>query len=206
MEMLRKNRDVSRMAKCKACFAQLPGRRSNAPKHMWKQSMYKGTVCKSALPPSKFDTAKLQQWEHSDTLYLAQCGSCESVTEPKAQLMTCNLCFETKPADAFSPARQRHRDSKTRRCKDCDFPPCSSCGIIPTLPKQTPYMCPVCLFPPLCVRSGETAVDAKSRHGEADVAMRCLQRREGAASSVRVKLQITTHLFAVSVRMFTYGM
>ena len=61
-------------------------------------------------------------------------------------------------------------------------------------------------LPTLCVRSGETAVDAKSRHGEADVAMRCLPRREGAASSVEVKLQITIHLFAVSVRMLTYCM
>ena len=146
--MWRRNRNITKYAKCNPCYATLPGRRSNAPKHTWKHSLYKCTVCKSALPPSKFDTAKLKEWEQGDTLYLAQCGSCDTVVETKAQVMTCNLCFQTKPADAFSPARQRSRDSKTRRCKDCDFPPCSSCGIIPTLPKQTPYMCPVCLFPP----------------------------------------------------------
>ena len=148
MEMWRRNRDISKKAKRNACFAKMPDRRSNAPKQTWKQSLYKCSVCNSALLASKFDTAKLMQWEESSTLYLAQCGSCDSDMKTNAQTMTCNLCFETKPADAFSPARQRHRDSKTRRCKDCDFPPCSSCGTIPTLPKQTPYMCPVCLFPP----------------------------------------------------------
>ena len=126
----------------------MPGRRSNAPKETWKQSLYKCSVCNSALPASKFDTAKLKQWEESCTLYFAQCGSCVSDMKTNAQTMTCNLCFQMKPADAFSATRQRTRDSKTRRCKDCDFPPCSSCGTIPTRPKQTPYMCPVCLFLP----------------------------------------------------------
>ena len=54
--------------------------------------------------------------------------------------------------------------------------------------------------PSLCVRSAETPVDPKSRHDEADVAMRSLptvdveRRREGAASSVEVNLQITKDL------------
>ena len=148
MEMWRRNRNITKYAKCNACYAKLPDRRSNAPKHTWKQSLYKCNVCNSALPASKFDTAKLKEWEQSATLYLAQCGNCETDMKMNRQIMTCNLCVDTKPADAFSPARQRHRDSKTRRCKDCDFPACSSCGIIPTLPKQTPYMCPACLFPP----------------------------------------------------------
>ena len=148
MEMWRRNRDLSKKAKCNACFAKMPDRRSNAPKHTWKQSLYKCSVCNSALPACKFDTGKLKQWEDTLTLYLAQCGTCDTDMKTNAQTMTCNLCFETKPAHAFSPTRQRARDYTTRRCKDCDFPPCSSCGTIPTLPKQTPYMCPACLWPP----------------------------------------------------------
>ena len=148
MEMWRRNRDISKKAKCKSCYAKLPERRSNAPKHTWKQSLYKCSVCNSALPAFKFDTGKLKQWEDTSTLYLARCGNCDTDMKTNAQTMTCNLCLQRKPADAFSPSRQRARASQTRRCKACDFPPCSSCGCIPTLPKETPYMCPGCLFPP----------------------------------------------------------
>ena len=148
MDMWRRNRNITKYATCNACYAKLPGRRSNAPKHKWKQSLYKCTVCKSALPASKFDTRKLQEWEESCILYLAECGNCDSDMTSNAQTMTCNLCFETKPADAFSLTRRRARDHGTRRCKECNFPPCSSCGTIPTMSKQTPYMCPLCLFPP----------------------------------------------------------
>ena len=148
LSVWKRNRNVTRCAKCKKCFVKMPGRRSPARKQTWKQALYKCSVCKSALLPSKFHTEQLKQWEDTSTLYLARCGSCGTEMNTTAQTLSCNLCFATKPADAFSPARRRHRDSKTHRCKDCDFPQCSSCGSIPTMPKQTPYMCPVCLFPP----------------------------------------------------------
>ena len=146
--MWRKNRDITKQAKCNACYAKLPDRRSNAQKQTWKQSLYKCSDCNSELPAYKFDTTKLKQWEESSTLYLAQCGSCDSDMKTNAKEMKCNLCGATKPSHAFSPARQRARNYATRRCKDCDFPACSSCGAIPTQPKQKPYMCPVCQFPP----------------------------------------------------------
>ena len=148
MEMWKKNRVISRMATCKSCYAKRPERRHHTPPQSWKQSLYKCSVCQSALPPFKFHTGKLKQCEDTSTLYLARCGNCDTDMHANAQTMRCNLCLQMKPADSFSPARQRHRDHHTRRCKACDFPPCSSCGCIPTLPKQTPYMCPVCLFPP----------------------------------------------------------
>ena len=146
--MLRKNKVITKQAKCNACWAKLPDRRSNAQKQTWKQILYKCSDCNSELLANKFDTTKLKQWEDSATLYLAQCGNCDRDMKNIAQAMKCNLCGATKPSHAFSPARQRARDYSTRRCRDCDFPACSSCGTIPTQPKQKPYMCPVCLFPP----------------------------------------------------------
>ena len=146
--MWRLKRHITKLAKCNACWAKLPQGVRNAKKQTWKQSLYKCSDCNSELPAHKFDTTKLKQWDESSTLYLAQCGSCDSDMKTNAKTMTCNLCFETKPSHAFSPTRQRARDYTTRRCKDCDFPQCSSCGAIPTQPKQKPYMCPVCQFPP----------------------------------------------------------
>ena len=52
--------DISKKAKCNACSAKMPDRRSNAPKQTWKQSLYKCSVCNSALPASKFDTPKVE--------------------------------------------------------------------------------------------------------------------------------------------------
>ena len=134
--------------KCNACSAKLPERVRNAQKETWKQSLYKCNDCNSELLAHKFDTTKLRQWEDSSTLYLAKCGNCDSDMKNNAKAMKCNLCGATKPSHAFSSARQRARDYSTWRCKDCDFPACSSCGAIPTQPKQKPYMCPVCQFPP----------------------------------------------------------
>ena len=140
VSMWRKNRDITKQAKCNVCYAKLPDRRSNAQKERWKQSLYKCSDCNSELRAHKFDTTKLKQWDESSTLYLVRCGSCDSDMKTNAQTMTCNLCGVTKPSHAFSPARQRARDYSTRRCKDCDFPACSSCGTIPTQPKQKPYV------------------------------------------------------------------
>ena len=142
-----RNRDISKRAKCMACVAKEPTRRST-PKQTWKQIAYTCSICETAFPASKFDTRKLKQWEESAMLYLARCGSCDSDSERNAQAMKCNLCGLTKPGHAFSATRQRSRDYSTRRCKECDFPKCSSCGTIPTLPKQKPYTCLLCQFPP----------------------------------------------------------
>ena len=135
-------------AKCNACWAKLPERFRNAQKDTWKQSLYKCSDCNSELPAHKFDRTKLRQWEETSTLYLAKCGNCDADMKKNAKAMNCNLCGFAKPAQAFSPARQRSRYHSTWRCSDCDFPPCVSCGALPTQPKQKPYMCPVCLFPP----------------------------------------------------------
>ena len=148
LNMWKINRDVGRKATCKACSAKRPERVRNSQKETWKQSVYKCSVCESELPAHKFDTSVLKVLEETCTLYFAKCGSCDSDMKTKTAEMTCNLCRLTKPASSFSPARQRARNYATRRCKACDFPPCCSCGTIPTQPKQKPYMCPVCLFPP----------------------------------------------------------
>ena len=96
-----------------------------------------------------FDTSVLKVLEETCTLYLAKCGNCHSNNKNIASAeMTCNLCRLTKPASSFSPARQRARNYATRRCKACDFPPCCSCGTVPTQPKQAPYMCFLCRWPP----------------------------------------------------------
>ena len=167
LNVWKRNKTMREYARCNACFARLldrrsnapkqtwkqsfakmPDRHSNAPKQSWKQSVLKCSVCNSALLPSRFHTGKLKQWEDSATLHLARCESCGTDMNTTTRTLACNLCLETKPADAFSPARQRHRDPHRRRCKKCDFPPCFSCGSMPTLPKQTPYMCPACLWLP----------------------------------------------------------
>ena len=174
MEMWRRNRNITKCAACNACSAKMPDRRSNAPKQTWKQSLYKCSVCNSALPASKFDTTKLKQWEDSSTLYLARCGSCDSDMKTNAQTMTCNLCFETKPSHAFSPARQRARDYTTRRCKDCDFPPVLLVRHHSDADEADTIYVSCLSIPSLCVRSPETSVYPESRDGEADLAMRSL--------------------------------
>ena len=146
--MWRKNRDITKKAKCKACSAKLPERVRNAQKDTWKQSLYKCSDCNSLRPAHMFDTTKLRRWEETATLYLAKCGGCDSDMKTNEKEMKCNLCGVTKPASSFSPARQRARDYSTRRCTACDFPPCCSCGLIPTHPKLSPYTCPGCLYPP----------------------------------------------------------
>ena len=144
-----KNRDVTRKATCKACSAKRPERVRNSQKETWKQRVYKCSVCESELPAHKFDTSVLKVLEETCTLYFAKCGSCHSNNKNIASAeMTCNLCRLTKPASSFSPARRRARNYATRRCKACDFPPCCSCGTVPTQPKQAPYMCFLCRRPP----------------------------------------------------------
>ena len=145
--MWRKNRDVTKYAKCIACSAAVPQRARHGHKDTWTQTLYKCTVCNCALPPHKFDTAKLRELVETSTLYLAKCGNCTPAPANSAKAMKCNLCTLTKPAHLFNPARQRHRDAATWRCTECDFPPCLRCGAIPTQPKQKGYMCSRCLFP-----------------------------------------------------------
>ena len=147
-QYVEKEQGYHKKAKCNACSAKLPESVRNAQKETWKQSLYKCIHCNSELLAHKFDTAKLREWQETSTLYLAKCGNCDTDMKNNAKEMKCNLCGVTKPASSFSPARQRARNYSTWRCKDCDFPACSSCGAIPTQPKQKPYMCPVCQFPP----------------------------------------------------------
>ena len=85
----------------------------------------------------------MRKWQESSTLYLAKCGNCDSDMKNNAKAMKCNLCGATKPSHAFSPARQRARDYSTWRCKDCDFPACSSCGAIPPSPSRS-HKCVLC--------------------------------------------------------------
>ena len=147
LEMWRKIRDVTKKAKCVSCSSRAPQRATHGRQDTWTQALYKCIVCNCALPPYKFNTALLRELVETSTLYLAKCGDCTPAPADSEKTMKCNLCTLTKPAHAFSPARQRHRDAATWRCRDCDFPPCVRCGAMPSQPKQKGYMCPRCLFP-----------------------------------------------------------
>ena len=135
-------------AQCNACWAALPPRERKARTKVWKQSLYKCSGCNSELHPHKFNTTELRAWERTSTLHLAKCGNCDADMPINAKCRKCNLCGVKKPLHSFSAAKQRTKDSSKWRCTDCDFPACSSCGIIPMQQKQKPYMCSVCKFPP----------------------------------------------------------
>ena len=109
LNMWRRNRVITKKAKCNACWAKLPDRRSNAQNQIWKQILYKCSDCNSELLANKFNATKLKQWKDNATLYLAQCGNCDRAMKNNAKAMKCNLCGATKLAHAFSPARQRAR-------------------------------------------------------------------------------------------------
>ena len=68
-------RDITTIAKCKACWAKLPDGVRNAEKKTWKHSLFTCSDCNSELPPHKFDTAKFAKWEETSTLYFAKCGN-----------------------------------------------------------------------------------------------------------------------------------
>ena len=49
-------------------------------------------------------------------------------------LFPCNLCTEAKPREAFRGAQQKQKDVKKWRCKECQQPPCITCGGHPETP------------------------------------------------------------------------
>ena len=151
LKLWKKNKDMTKKARCRTCHAKLPANVKKANKRKWQRDVYECCVCKQSLPPHKFNTAELSKLEEKDTLYLATCGSCKATFEEPApgKLVQCNDCGEKKPVDAFSPARQRLvRDYKRWRCIICDFPPCEKCGSVPKDPKKKPYTCNSCNYPP----------------------------------------------------------
>ena len=151
--MWKRNKDLNRKAVCSGCDAKRPVRRQVRAKVQWKLSEYTCSKCSNKLPPHKFDKSMLARLENQNQLYLAMCGSCSSENleyeDMNAKPVTCNLCKVQKPRCEFSLARRRLRGDYARwRCIECDFPACIVCGVIPSQPKQTPFTCNACSFPP----------------------------------------------------------
>ena len=146
LERWEKNRDLSKHAECKKCAAAR-GATTHERKRIWKQTSYTCSQCKGQHPPSSYDYKKLATLEEEDQVYLAVCIPCESKDKSETKVK-CVGCGIKKHRNQFSFARQRSKNYALWRCLECDFPPCTTCGTKPDMPKKAPYICESCLFPP----------------------------------------------------------
>ena len=139
-------------------------------KKTWKQSLYKYGDCNSELPAHKYDTTKLRQWEETSTLWELRCRHKEECEGNEMQLVRCDEAF----------ARFQSCKAKSKKLLNTAL---QGLGLSQMLlvrhysdaaEAETIYVS--CLsIPTLFLRSPETTVDAKSRDGEADLAMRSVQ-------------------------------
>ncbi|CAJ1384512.1 unnamed protein product [Effrenium voratum] len=143
---LKKQKDLKRRAVCSVCTSSAP-KRTQA---VWQQKEYKCYgPCAMHKAPRHFDTAKLKQLEADNLLHLAVCGLCQSEElKPGQAWVQCTACRVTKPASAYSLARQRCKVRTEWKCQACDFPECTLCKERPLEPKQKPYICAKCRYPP----------------------------------------------------------
>ena len=100
---VKKQKDLKRRAVCSVCTSSAP-KRTQA---VWQQKEYKCYgPCAMHKAPRHFDTAK--QLEADNLLHLAVCGLCQSEElKPGQAWVQCTACRVTKPASAYSLARQR---------------------------------------------------------------------------------------------------
>ena len=66
----------------------------------------------------------LEAWIEEDAFWRAECLTCaptdpSDLPFPTRALFSCNLCKEEKPRGAFRGAKQKCKDIKSWRCKDC---------------------------------------------------------------------------------------
>ena len=146
---LRKTHKLRRDATCISCVEKGEGRKTKKQR-VWLQETYPCTECKLSLPPWRFEAVRLRKLEDEKRLYLAVCDACDTRTieGPPVQ---CNLCGDAKPRKEFTAARRQRTQKSTWRCRTCDYPPCTDCGVYPEKAlrtKERPWTCQSCLYPP----------------------------------------------------------
>ena len=149
LQIWQRHRDLSRRATCKKCAAE-KGQKIARPREDWKLASYRCATCGVTKAAKFYDYTILKKMVDENKSYLAKCAECQPSIEigQRSRMVVCNLCGEKKERSEFSLARQRSSQYAFWRCKTCDFPACTHCGRVPTTPKQKPYVCPACLFPP----------------------------------------------------------